>query len=52
MAIFVSNGPVFYNYGSKLSKSGQNFGPSVGWGFFFTQCLSVIRVQLVFVFLF
>ena len=31
MAIFVSNGPVFFdNYGTKLSNLGQHFGPSVG----------------------
>ena len=30
MAIFVTNGPVFDNYGSRFSNSGQHFGPSVG----------------------
>ena len=30
MAIYVLNGPFFDNYGSKLSYSGQHFGPSVG----------------------
>ena len=40
MAIFVSNGPVFDNYGSKLSYSGQHFGPSVGCYCFHSALIS------------
>ena len=40
MAIFVSNGPVFDNYGSKLSYSGQHFGPSVGCYCFHSAIIS------------
>ena len=40
MAIFVSNGPVFDNYGSKLSVSGQHFGPNVGCYCFHSALMS------------
>ena len=40
MEIFVSIGPVFDNYGSKLSYSGQHFGPSVGCCCFHSALIS------------
>ena len=40
MVIFVSNGPFFDNYGSKLSNSGQNFGPTVGCYCFHSALIS------------
>ena len=40
MAIFVLNGPYFYNYGPKLSYSGQHFGPSGGCYCFHSALIS------------
>ena len=40
MTIFVSNGPVFDNDGSKLGYSGQHFGLSVGCYCFHSALIS------------
>ena len=40
MTVFVSNGPVFDNYASQLSYSGQHFGPSVGYYCFHSALIS------------